>query len=159
MKLATFAARVAGAHEAGKVVLLRTVPRKRVEKEEAEAEAGSEHAEGTELGEIAHSMLNFAGRLCGEAGTISACGCISRERERRRAERTLENVVETFSTHIETRVAHASVEEFLRWNTSNYDIAFIGASTDRSAASRFLSAPTFERVRDVECDLAIVDTS
>lgn len=110
-------------------------------------------------GEIAHSMLDFAGRLCGDRGTISACGCVSRERERRGAERTLENVVEAFSTHIETRIAHTSVEEFLRTNSSNYDVAFVGASTDRSKASRFISAPTFERVRDVDCDLAIVGTS
>lgn len=110
-------------------------------------------------GEIANSLLDFANRLAAGTGRISACTCISREKERRSAERMLENVVGTISAPIETRIAHGSVEEFLRTNTSNYDIAFIGASTDRSAASRFLSVPTFERVRDIECDLAIVDTS
>ena len=106
-------------------------------------------------GEIANSLLDFASRLTGGTGRISACACISREKERRSAERMLENV----SAPIETRIPHGSVEEFLGTNASNYDIAFIGASTDRSAASRFLSAPTFERVRDIECDPAVVDTS
>lgn len=107
-------------------------------------------------GEIANAMLDFAHRLVAKGGTISACTCIKHGRERRTAEITLENVVESLPDPIETRIAHGSVEQFLERNTSHYDLAVIGASTDRSAASRFLSTPTFERIRDVECDLAIV---
>jgi nucleotide-binding universal stress UspA family protein len=107
-------------------------------------------------GEVANAMLDFAHRLVTDSGTISACTCISHDRERRTAETMLGNVIETLPTPIETRIAHGSVETFLERNASHYDLAVVGASTDRSAASRFLSTPTFERIRDLECDLAIV---
>jgi hypothetical protein len=35
----------------------------------------------------------------------------------------------------------------------------MGASTDRSRASRFVSPPTFERIQELDCDVAIVDRS
>ena len=101
-------------------------------------------------------MLDFANRLVPLRGTISACTCISNRRERRSAEIMLENVIESFSESIETRIATGSVEQFLERNTSLYDLAVIGASTDRSAASRLVSTPTFERIQEVDCDLAIV---
>lgn len=107
-------------------------------------------------GELANAMLDFANRLVLARGTISACTCISNRRERRSAEIMLENLVESFSESIETRIATGSVEQFLERNTSLYDLAVIGASTDRSAASRFVSTPTFERIQEVDCDLAIV---
>jgi hypothetical protein len=34
---------------------------------------------------------------------------------------------------------------------------FVGSSGERSRASRFVSPPTFERLHDVECDVAVVD--
>jgi len=107
-------------------------------------------------GELANAMLDFAHRLLPGDGTISACTCVSHRRERRMADITLENLIESFAAPIETRVATGSVEEFLARNASHYDLAVIGASTDRSAVSRFLSTPTFERIQEVDCDLAIV---
>lgn len=108
-----------------------------------------------EPGELANTMLDFAHRVL-SMGTICACTCISKGTERRRAETMLDNLVESFSRPIETRIGYGLAEEFLDVNASHYDLAVIGASTDRSAASRFFSAPTFERIHDVDCDLAIV---
>lgn len=107
-------------------------------------------------GDVAHAMLDFAQRLAGQRGTIAACHCIAREGDRRRAETMLANIVETFEGPIETRVAKAPIEAFLADNAANYDLAFIGASTDRTTASRFISPPTFQRIRDIDCDVAIV---
>ena len=69
----------------------------------------------------------------------------------------LEDLVETFEGNLETRVARAKIEDFLEENAPGYDIVFIGASRDRSAASRLISPPTFERIQDIEVDVAIVD--
>ncbi|MCD2200711.1 HPP family protein [Halobacterium sp. KA-4] len=107
-------------------------------------------------GELANAMLDFAHRLIPGDGTVSACTCVSQQRDRRMAEITLENLIESFPNPIETRVATGSVEKFLERNTSLYDLAVIGASTDRGAVSRFVSTPTFERIQAVDCDLAIV---
>jgi nucleotide-binding universal stress UspA family protein len=107
-------------------------------------------------GELANAMLDFAVRLLPSDGAISACTCVSQQRERRTAEITLENLVEPFSTGIETRLSVASVEAFLERNASLYDLAVIGASTDRSVLSRLVSTPTFERIEQVDCDVAIV---
>jgi len=107
-------------------------------------------------GQIANTMLDFAQRLVSDDGTISACSCISNHRKRRTAEILLENVVESLSVPVETRIEHGSVEEFLTRNASHYDVAILGASTDRIAPSRFISAPTYERIYELECDLAIV---
>jgi len=68
----------------------------------------------------------------------------------------LENLVESFTPPIETRVAIGPVEAFLERNASLYDLVVVGASTDWSAVSRLVSVPTFERIREVDCDLAIV---
>jgi hypothetical protein len=68
----------------------------------------------------------------------------------------LEGLVESFSSPVETRIGHGAAEEFLETNAPLYHLTVVGASTDRSAASRFFSLPTFERIRDVDCDLAIV---
>jgi hypothetical protein len=107
-------------------------------------------------GELANAMLDFAVRLLPSDGAISACTCISQQRERRTAEITLENLVEPFSTGIETRLSIASVEAFLDRNAPLYDLAVIGASTDRTVLSRIISTPTFERIQEVDCDVAIV---
>ena len=107
-------------------------------------------------GQIANVMLEFAHRLLPSNGMISACSCVSQRSERRMAEIKLENLIESFTEPIETRVVTGSVEGFLERNASHYDLAVIGASTDRSAVSRFLSTPTFERIQEVDCDLAIV---
>ncbi|WP_115864587.1 universal stress protein [Halorussus litoreus] len=107
-------------------------------------------------GDTAHQMIDFARRLTGESGSVSVCTCIDREAERRSAETTLANLVETFEGAFETRVSRSSIESFLDANDAHYDLTVVGASTDRSAASRFVSPPTFERLHELECDVAIV---
>ena len=106
-------------------------------------------------GDIAHSMLDFARRLAGDNG-VTVSTCIARDSERRSAERMLADLVETVRCPCETHVAQAAVEEYLADHASEYDLVMIGASTDRSAASRFLSPPTFESLQNVECDFAVV---
>lgn len=108
-------------------------------------------------GDTAHAMVDFATRLAGTAGTVSVCSCIATEAERRRAEEKLNRVVDAASAPVETRVAVADVPTFVDRNASNYDLVVLGASRDRSTASRLLSPPTFERLDDVPCDVAVVD--
>lgn len=108
-------------------------------------------------GDTAHAMIDFATRLVDQIGTVSVCTCISNEVERRRAEQRLATLVETVNGRTETRVARGDVEDFIEANAGAYDVVVIGSSRDRSAASRFVSPPTFERIRDVETDIAVVD--
>ncbi|MEZ3117012.1 HPP family protein [Halobaculum sp. MBLA0147] len=108
-------------------------------------------------GDTAHAMVDFAARLAGGSGTVAVCSCIDREAERRRAEDKLAKVVETVDASVETRVARADVLSFVERNAAGYDLVLLGASRDRSAASRLLSPPTFHRVEDVEADVAVVD--
>ena len=100
-------------------------------------------------------MLDFARRLTDGSG-VTVGTCITRNAQRRSAERTLANLVETVRCPCETHVAQADIEEYLVDHASEYDLVMVGASTDRSAASRLLSRPTFERLQDVECDVAVV---
>jgi len=109
--------------------------------------------------DVAHSMLDFARRLVGRSGRISVCSCVSGERERRRAEEMLADLVEPFEGGFETRVAIETIERYLADNADDFDLVFMGASTDRSAASRLISPPTFERIQDIDADVAIVDRS
>jgi hypothetical protein len=108
-------------------------------------------------GDVAHAMIDFARRLVRD-GEISVCHCLEtgNESDLRDAEEMLANLTEAFSGSIETRVARTPIETFLERNDDRYDVVFLGASTDRSAASRFLSKPTFQRVSDVDADVAIV---
>lgn len=106
--------------------------------------------------DVAHAMVDYAQRLAGDVGTVSVCTCIDTEDERREAESMLANLAETTQTRCETRVSRMPFEAFLERNATNYDVVFMGASTDRSAASRFLSPPTFERIGEIETDVAIV---
>jgi len=107
-------------------------------------------------GENAHAMLDFGSRVVGRGGRLALCTCIDDERERRRAEETLATLAETFAAAGQTIVARTTVERFLAANADNYDLVVVGASTDRTAASRFISPPTFERLSGVETDVAIV---
>ncbi|MFB6096843.1 MAG: HPP family protein [Haloferacaceae archaeon] len=111
----------------------------------------------TKPGDTAHAMLDFATRLAGRTGHVSVCTCISSEVERRRAEDRLAQLVETATGPIETRVSRSDVEKFIEANARNTELVMLGSSRDRSAASRFISPPTFERIQDVECDVAVVD--
>ncbi|WP_256296592.1 HPP family protein [Haloarchaeobius salinus] len=107
-------------------------------------------------GDNAHAMLDFAQRVSRAAGTVSVCTCIDTESHRRRAESMLLNLVEPFDGTFETRVSRDSIQRFLSANAPSHDLVVVGASTDRTAASRFLAPPTFEKIRDVDCDVAIV---
>ena len=107
-------------------------------------------------GDVAHAMLDFAGRLAGPAGRVAVCHCIDSERRRRDAEEMLANLAETFERAFETRVASAPIEEFLSENVGSYDLTIVGSSTDRSAASRVIAPPTFRRLHDLDGDVAIV---
>ncbi|MFB6120285.1 MAG: HPP family protein [Halobacteriaceae archaeon] len=104
----------------------------------------------------AHAMIDYAERLAGPTGGVSVCTCIDSERERRRAETMLANLVEPVDVGCETRVSRSSIESFLDRNAQNYDVVFLGASTDRTAASRLLSRPTYERIGGIEADVAVV---
>lgn len=106
--------------------------------------------------DVAHAMIDFALRLTGTTGQVSICNCIDGG-NRRRAEEMLSDLAEPFAGPVETRISRADIEDFLADHADQYDMVFMGASTDRSAASRFISPPTFERIRDLDCDVAIVD--
>lgn len=108
-------------------------------------------------GDTAHAMIDFATRLAGRTGHVSVCTCIGSEVERRRAEEQLATLVETAEGPIETRVSRADIDAFIDANAPTAELVMLGSSRDRSAASRFISPPTFERIRDIECDVAIVD--
>ncbi len=106
-------------------------------------------------GDVANAMIDFAGRLVG-GSEVAVCHCIGSGRDRRRAEAMLANLADTAAEGIETRISGTPIEEFLGRNDDQYDIVFLGASTDRSAASRFVSKPTFKRVGDLDTDVAVV---
>jgi len=108
-------------------------------------------------GDSAHAMMDFAGRLAGEYGRVSACTCISSEVERRDAEHRLANIVETFDAPVETRVARADITDYIAENATAYGLVMIGSSGERSTASRLISPPTFERLQEIDCDVAVVD--
>ncbi|GAB7095806.1 HPP family protein [Halolamina litorea] len=109
-------------------------------------------------GDTAHAMVDFATRIAGDDGRVSVCTCIDSETARRDAEHRLANVVETFDAPVETRVARASITEYIEENARAYDLVMLGSSGDRSTASRLISPPTFERLQDVDCDVAVVDS-
>ncbi|GGL51581.1 HPP family protein [Halocalculus aciditolerans] len=106
--------------------------------------------------DIAHAMVDYAQRLAGRSGTVSVCSCIDAESERRDAESMLANLTEIADSRCETRVSRSRIEDFVERNDAHYDLVFVGASTDRTAASRFVFRPTFERIQDVETDVAVV---
>ncbi|WP_439027371.1 HPP family protein [Haloarchaeobius sp. DT45] len=107
-------------------------------------------------GQNAHAMLDFAQRVTGRAGELSVCTCIDHESQRRTAESMLLDLVDPFDATFETRVSNSSIRRFLTANAPQYDLVVVGASTDRTAASRFIAPPTFEKIRDIDCDVAIV---
>jgi nucleotide-binding universal stress UspA family protein len=107
-------------------------------------------------GEGAHAKVEFARRLAGPTGSVAVATCIDDEDERRRAETMLADVVEAFEGSFETRVARDSIESFLATTAPTYDLTLIGASTDRTAASRFISPPTFERIDEIDAAVAVV---
>ncbi|SEW21621.1 HPP family protein [Natrinema salifodinae] len=107
-------------------------------------------------GDTARAMLDFAIRVTGSHRPISVCTCIDGESRRRTAESTLADLIDAFSGRFETHVVNAAVETYLTRVAPRYDVCFVGSSTDRTTASRFVSPPTFRKLRDLECDVAIV---
>ncbi|MFC7072590.1 HPP family protein [Halovenus rubra] len=109
--------------------------------------------------DVAHGMVDFAARLAGSTGFVSVANCTGSgtERGRRQAESMLSDLVEPFAGPIETRVATMDIDPFLEHNASEYDLVIMGASRNRSLASRLLTPPTFQRVGDLDTDVMIVD--
>lgn len=108
-------------------------------------------------GDTAHAMIDFGTRLTRGRGTVSVTTCIDSEVERRQAETTLDRLVDTVDANVETRVARSSVDDFIAANADSYDLLVLGSSGERSPVSRFVSPPTFSRVRDLDCDVAVFD--
>jgi hypothetical protein len=69
------------------------------------------------------------------------------------------SMLDSFEGNVETRISRTRVERFLVRHAREYDPVILGASQDRSAASRFVSPPTFERIDgdELDTDIAIVD--
>jgi len=107
-------------------------------------------------GEVAHAMLDFAERLAGEMSYVSVCHSIDSESDRRTAEAMVADLVEPFERAIETRVTTSPLETFLSVHADNYDLTILGSSTDRTVVSRIIDAPTFEQLKELDCDIAIV---
>lgn len=101
-------------------------------------------------------MVDFAQRVTGSRRPTSVCTCIDRESRRRTAESTVADLVDAFSGRFETLVVTEPVESYLARVAPRYDVVFVGSSTDRSTASRFVSPPTFRKLKDLEADVAIV---
>jgi len=116
-------------------------------------------------GDQAHAMIDFAVRIARHsddgADVVTLLNCIGAERERRRAEELLATLSETVDIPVETAVARRPVDEYLARHGDSYDLVVIGASRDRSAASRLVSPPTSSRldVEAIDADLAIVHRS
>lgn len=107
-------------------------------------------------GNVANAMMDYAQRLAGGDGRVTACTCIEDESDRRVAEHRLADLVKVSSAKCETRVARSSFENFVEGEGSRYDAVFLGASTDRSATSRLLREPAYRAVSDADTDVAIV---
>jgi len=107
-------------------------------------------------GDTARAMVDFAIRVTEPGRPVTVSTCIDDESRRRPAENTLADLVDAFSGRFETHVATAPVETYLTRVAPRYDVCFVGSSTDRSAASRFISPPTFRKLSDLEADVAIV---
>jgi len=107
--------------------------------------------------DVAHGMLDFAVRLTGKTGLVGVATCVTGDRARRRGEEMLADLVAAFDGNFETRVSTQSIETYLAETAGDFDLVVIGASRERTAASRLISPPTFERIRDVDADVAVVD--
>lgn len=105
--------------------------------------------------DVAHEMLEFAVRLAG-GDRVTLATCIGPNGNRRSAESMLADLAGTVPG-VETRVSRREIEPFLERTAPGFDLVLMGASRDRSAASRLVSPPTFERIGRLEADVAIVD--
>ena len=110
-------------------------------------------------GTNAHAMIDFARRLAPTPTNVSLCRCIQDTSERSEAEDMLRDIVSSFKTGFETRVAYADVKSFLARNAKYYDLTIIGASSERGTASKVLSPPTFETLEEIDSDVAVIHKS
>lgn len=112
-----------------------------------------------EENELSHLMIELASRL---TDTVSVLKIIERKKELRSAEKEIEELIDGFRGHFETRVRHATkpIEDIISKTSIEYDIMFIGASTDRTAVSRLLSPSILEKVVEkVDIPIVIVHSS
>ena len=107
-------------------------------------------------GDTAHEMLEFAERLADDR-RITLATCIESEGERRRAEVLLGDLADTCSAAVETRVSRLDIESFLNRSAPHFDLVLVGASQDRSAASRLIDPPTFRQLDGIETDVGVLD--
>ncbi|MGM0371733.1 MAG: HPP family protein [Halobacteriota archaeon] len=107
-------------------------------------------------GKTSRAMIDFATRIATAPERVSVAHTIEERERRREAETMLAELVDSFDSSIETRVARGPVGRFLEHNARYYDVVFVGSSTDRSVASRILSPPTFQHLTEVEADIALV---
>ncbi|MFB6085583.1 MAG: HPP family protein [Halodesulfurarchaeum sp.] len=109
-----------------------------------------------DAGPTARAMVDFATRIAATPERVSVAHVVEGRQRRREAETMLAELVDSFESDIETRVATGQVGEFLERNSDYYDVVFIGASSDRSVASRILTPPTFRNLTGVDADIALV---
>lgn len=107
-------------------------------------------------GPTARAMVDFATRIAATPERVSVAHTVEGTERRREAETMLAELVDSFESDIETRVATGPVGEFLERNAAYFDVVFIGSSTDRSVASRILTPPTFQDIETTEADIALV---
>ncbi|MFB6109595.1 MAG: HPP family protein [Halodesulfurarchaeum sp.] len=110
-------------------------------------------------GKTARAMIDFATRIATSPERVSVAHTIDGSERRREAETMLAELVDSYDSDLETRVARGPVGRFLERNSAHYDVVFVGSSTDRSVASRILSPPTFRNLTEVEADIALVHVS
>ncbi|MDZ7850435.1 MAG: HPP family protein [Halodesulfurarchaeum sp.] len=107
-------------------------------------------------GPTAHAMIDFATRIAATPERVSVAHTVEERERRREAETMLTELVDSFESDIETRVATGPVGEFLERNGAYYDVVFIGSSSDRSVTSRIRSPPTFRNLDGIDTDIALV---
>ena len=107
-------------------------------------------------GPTAMAMVDFATRIAATPERVSVAHTVEDQERRRQAETMLAELIDSFESDIETRVATGPVGDFLERNAAYYDMVFIGSSSDRSVASRILSPPTFQHLESVDVDVALV---
>ncbi len=100
---------------------------------------------------LSRVMIELGSRLV-DSGDISVTSVIDRERDRRRAEKRLFDIVSGFedvatdrSDLLDTRIIDAGdrpIHDVITEAATDYGLAIVGASTDRSSLSRMLRGPT-----------------
>jgi hypothetical protein len=116
-------------------------------------------------GDIAHAMLDFAGRITDAAQStnshgrarVTACTCIAAESDRRAAERLLANVVRTIDQPVDTEIGRSDPATFVADNDGSYDLVLFGAPHRPDDPARFVTGDGAAQLGDISCDVAVVD--